>query len=70
MIPVDQTKLHEPPVNGNCTNAAFASILEIGIEEIPHFEDMPANKWYPALLDWLESKLTKNRYALQKGDEQ
>ena len=63
MKPVDQTKLHNPPVvNGNCMNAAFASILEIDIEDIPHFEDMPEHgegtknkkSWFPALLDWLE----------------
>ena len=55
MRPVDQTKLHDPPINGNCMNAAFASILEIGIEDIPHFEDMTETEWFPKLLRWLES---------------
>ena len=54
MKPIDQTKLHNPPVIGNCMNAAFASILEIDIEDIPHFEDMDKYKWWPRLLDWLE----------------
>ena len=36
-------------------NAAFASILEIPIEDIPHFEDMSETKWYPSLLNWLKS---------------
>ena len=62
MIPITQTKLHRPPQNGNCLNAAFASILEIDIEDIPHFEDMMEHgkgqkgerSWFPALLDWLE----------------
>lgn len=55
MIAVDQTKLHIPgKQNGNCLNAAFASILEIDIEGMPHFEDMPDTKWYPGLLDWLQ----------------
>lgn len=56
MKPIDQTKLHDPPaVNGNCLNAALASILEIDIEEVPHFEDMTRLKWYPSLRRWLES---------------
>lgn len=54
MIAVDQTKLHIPPINGNCMNAAFASILEMDIEDIPHFEDMTETEWYPKLLRWLE----------------
>jgi len=55
MIPIDQTKLHIPgKQNGNCMNAAFASLLEIQIEDMPNFEDMRDGKWYPALLEWLE----------------
>ena len=54
MIPVDQTKLHDPPVMGNCMNAALASILEIKIEDIPCFEDMDKYEWFPALSEWLE----------------
>ncbi len=64
MIPVDQTKLHIPgKQNGNCMNAAFASILEIDIEDIPLFENMPESgygtkenpSWFSALTGWLES---------------
>jgi len=56
MKPTDQTKLHIPgKQNGNCMNAALASLLEIDIEDIPHFEDMEKDKWYFALLDWLTS---------------
>lgn len=36
-------------------NAALASILEIDLEDIPHFENMEENKWYLALIDWLKS---------------
>jgi len=54
MIPIDQTKLHKPPITGNCMNAAFASILEIDIESIPCFEDMSVDKWFPELLRWLD----------------
>ena len=55
MKPVDQTKLHNPPINGNCANACFASILEINIEDVPCFEDMDENQCPPALSEWLES---------------
>ena len=55
MKPVDQTKLHNPPINGNCMNAAFASILEIALDDIPNFEDMQDTEWYPKLLRWLNS---------------
>lgn len=54
MKPIDQTKLHDPPVMGNCLNAALASILEIKIEDIPCFEDMDEDHWFPALSKWLE----------------
>lgn len=55
MIPVDQSKLHDPPrQNGNCLAAALASILEIDIEDVPEFEDMSYTEWYPRLKKWLE----------------
>lgn len=62
MKPAKQTKLHiSDKQNGNCMNAAFASILELDIEDIPHFEDMPEcgqgtkenPSWWKALNDWL-----------------
>lgn len=56
MIPVTQTKLHiEGEQTGNCMRAAFASILEIEIDDIPEFEEMSDKKWFPNLLGWLES---------------
>ena len=55
MNPVVQTKLHIPGrQNGNCLAAAFASLLEIPIEDIPCFEDMSDEKWYLELLNWTE----------------
>jgi len=52
--PIDQTKLHKPgKQKGNCMNAAFASLMEIQIEDIPKFEDMPGSSWYIALTNWL-----------------
>ena len=62
MKPIKQTKLHvEGQQKGNCMNAAFASLLEIDIETIPHFEDMPnagegtkeKPSWWKAMNDWL-----------------
>lgn len=41
MIPLKQTKLHEPPKQyGNCVATCFASIMEISIDEVPKLEDM------------------------------
>ena len=61
MKPVTQTKLHTEDQNGNCMCAAFASILEIDLEKVPHFEDMPecgkgtpkSPSWWKALNTWL-----------------
>ena len=56
MIPVIQTKLHiEGEQTGNCMRAAFASILEIEIDDIPEFEEMSDKEWFPKLFNWLES---------------
>lgn len=53
MKPVYQTKQHNPPSeNGNCFRACVASILEIDIDVIPHFEDMDGDVWFKALTDW------------------
>lgn len=55
MIPVTQTKLHDPPrQNGNCLAAALASILELPIEAIPEFEDMKKSEWWDELKSWLK----------------
>ena len=64
MIKIKQTKLHDPEnnINGNCMAACFASLLELEIEEIPKFEDMDDDKWWPAVLKWLDNK---NIYLLR-----
>lgn len=56
MIPIDQTKLHNPEngINGNCMAASFASILELPLSEVPEFENMGKNKWFQEVKDWLE----------------
>uniref|UniRef100_A0A6M3JS73 Uncharacterized protein n=1 Tax=viral metagenome TaxID=1070528 RepID=A0A6M3JS73_9ZZZZ len=56
MKPIFQTKLHiKGKQRGNCMRAVFASLLELSIDEVPPFEDMPDSKYFPKLLDWLES---------------
>lgn len=58
MIPVKQTKLHNPPVqNGNCFAAVIASILEIPIEEVLPVEDMfEQYDWHVRLFCWLKER--------------
>ena len=54
MLPVLQTKMHDPPnQNGNCLAAAIASILEININDIPKFEDMD-KEWWNNLIQFLD----------------
>lgn len=58
MIPVDQTKFvgEVPPGNpqdaGNCFQACVASLLELRLEEVPHFVAMDA--WWDEFQEWLE----------------
>jgi len=61
MIPIIQTKLHNPPEsNGNCMAACYASILEVPLSVVPTFEDMPIEEWKTALDNWL------SKFNLQK----
>jgi len=55
MIPVKQTKLHNPPTtNGNCMAACLASLLEINIDDVSCFEDMDETEWWTAMIRWLD----------------
>lgn len=57
MIPIKQTQLHDPPNSiGNCFRAAVASILEVGIDDIPPFEQAMfegGSDWYQQFVSWL-----------------
>lgn len=55
MIPVKQTKLHNPPEqNGNCFAAVISSITEIPISEIYTVEDtFGQHCWSERLTKWL-----------------
>ncbi len=55
MIPVKQTKLHNPPdQNGNCFAAVISSITGIPIEEMYAIEDSYSDPcWSERLTNWL-----------------
>lgn len=57
MKPVFQTRFRydrDDNTDGRtCLSAAYASILEMDLNDIPRFEDMELNKWYPRLRRWL-----------------
>jgi len=54
MIPVDQTKLHDPPrQNGNCVPAVLASLLEMDISDVPEFEEMDESQYFWSMINWL-----------------
>lgn len=62
MQQVYQSKKHNPPEShGNCFAACFASILEISIDEVPPFEDLPgfddgkSEAWLKVLNAWLKA---------------
>lgn len=56
MKPVQQTILHDPAngKTGNCIVACVASLLDMDIEEVPHFLEVGgAQQWRKHLSDWL-----------------
>lgn len=38
---------------GNCMQTAVASLLDLPLEEVPHFVALPENQWWSAFLDWV-----------------
>lgn len=44
MIPVHQTRISQ--IDGNCTEAVFASLLEVDIKIIPDFHNHEISYWY------------------------
>jgi hypothetical protein len=51
MIPVDQTTFGHP--GGNCFSACVASLLHLGIDEVPYFMSNPGD-WFVRFADWLK----------------
>lgn len=71
MTPVDQTILHDPETGaiGNCMQAAIASLLDLPLDDVPHFV-----KLYPeseqcgqAISDWC---LDRRYFVVQLDLEQ
>lgn len=63
MIPVTQTKLYRPEGHpegrqrGNCQRAAMASLLEIGIDDMPPFEEeIGSGGFWHAISEWLKGR--------------
>jgi hypothetical protein len=57
VIPVDQTLFagerdpSDPDSAGNCMQAAFASLLELPLDEVPHF--LAPEDWWGAICEWV-----------------
>jgi hypothetical protein len=45
-----------PEDRGNCLQAAFASVFELELKQVPHFVAMPADTWWSAVCDWLAER--------------
>lgn len=53
MKPIDQTQLHTESMRGNCTEAALASLFELGIDDVPQFSEMnESGRWYIEFVNW------------------
>ncbi|MDB5358829.1 MAG: CcrColossus [Rhodospirillales bacterium] len=62
MKQITQTKMYRPKGHpegqqyGNCQRAAMASIFDMDIEDLPHFEEVRgAGDFWHGIYDWLES---------------
>lgn len=63
MIPVDQTRFYEPdlPVDeqrGNCLQAVVASLLDLPLDEVPHFvqdhvDTDGAKHWWNSMVEFV-----------------
>lgn len=58
MTPQDQTQFAGQGAGGNCVQASVASILDLALNEVPHFLAVAAtpNQWELAFEDWLEQQ--------------
>ena len=70
MKPVDQTKFVPDPYDdecGNCLQAAYASILELPLEDVPHFAAIPGDdgEWWFAICRFVR----EHGYATALCDE-
>lgn len=52
MKPVDQDKFE--PGSGNCFQASVASIMELSLDDVPHFMQLyGGDAWWPPFCQWL-----------------
>ncbi|HMY20843.1 MAG TPA: hypothetical protein PKA58_31180 [Polyangium sp.] len=63
MIPVDQSVFHE---RGDCMSACIASILELPLEEVPHFAKY--DDWRERLDAWLRDRGMYSIEGIFNGD--
>lgn len=50
MKPVNQTIFTVP--GGNCLQASLASVLELPLDEVPHFANIETDDWWFQCQDW------------------
>lgn len=55
MKPIDQTKNLDDGQRGNCLAACLASVLELGLGQVPEFEELPPGEWKVELPKWAAS---------------
>lgn len=79
MTPITQTELYDPARpdhRGNCWQTVLASVLDLPLDEVPHFvqDDHTHNgrenfewDWWKRSIDWLRDRGMKLEYA--KVDE-
>lgn len=54
MIKIDQKYLAGGEIPGDCVRACVCSILELPIEQVPHFVRWAGQDWANALVEWCE----------------
>lgn len=52
MIPVDQ--LYNDPHRGDCMRATVASLLELELEQVPHFRLFDDGQWFDILVGYMK----------------
>lgn len=58
MKPQKQTIIHDPENGkvGNCLQACLSSLLDMDIDEVPHFAAHRGPDWFDRMNDWLLSQ--------------
>ena len=51
MTPVMQTVIH--PEKGNCMQASIASLLDMGLDQVPNWIELEEDEWQMEFLNWL-----------------